>query len=535
MAATIAAVIAGWAYWPTVHPGVGPARYLDAIQYQTAVSTLGIPHPPGYPFYILVGKLFTLLPGIGQLAPFGDNTAYRLSLFSAVTAALIIFVTVLFIHQLTDNVGTAFLGGLILAGGRGFWIPATYAELYPLYTLMVMGWLLLMVVWRQTGKNGYYFAGTAVYALSFGVNVPAIILLPAWLWMVIVTDHRLLTQWKNLLLTAALVLIAALQFIYIPLRSLIFGPPKFCNFCPQTWKELPAFLSGEIWRDKHIVFSLEPQHWLQRWGETGSEMMLQFWPLWLMIGGIGLWQLWKKDWRIASFLTITLSGLWFFIVTYRVVDWVDFLLPLLPIYTLFIGVGMAEIWDEIREKNGRRSLFLPALAITLSVLLITATFYHSKGIAIKFVEGNGSMTSHWAARSLLSQMEDDAWLLSPPTTTDGFNQTWVVRYVAWAEDDDFPDFTLIYPPRVDDLLQTPGPPPGYLSWEGAEANLADHPLYALELNDDRLQEYGLLPLQDENGWPVGYQIVGKQTTNGFTVWIDDARFAEIKNQLILPK
>lgn len=508
-------------------------RYLDSIQYQTAVSTFGIPHPPGYPFYIIANKLFALLPGIGRLAPFGDNVAYRLGLFSAVAAALTIFVVVLFIHRLTGNVGVAFLGGLILAGGRGFWIPATYAELYPLYTLMVMGWFLLMVMWNQTHKNRYYFLGTAVYTLSFGVNVPAIILLPAWFWMVAVTDHRVLTQWKNLLATAGIVILSALQFAYIPLRALVFGPPNFCNFCPQTWSDLPAFLSGEIWRDQRIVFSLEPQHWLQRWGDTGGEMMLQFWPLWMMIGGLGLWHLWKKDWRIAGFITMGLSGIWFFVVTYRVVDWVDFLLPVLAIYTLFIGVGMAEIWDTIKSWNGRRAIAGSAVAIILSLLLIVATFHHTKGIAVKFVEGNGSMNNHWAARSLLNQMEADAWLLAPPTTTDGFNQSWAVRYVAWAEGL-VPNLTLVYPPRINDLLQTPGPEMGYLSWEKAEADLANHPLYVLELNDDRLQGYALLPLLNESGWTVGYQIVGEKTAISTTPYIAADRFAEIEEQLIFP-
>ncbi|VAW43118.1 hypothetical protein MNBD_CHLOROFLEXI01-2573, partial [hydrothermal vent metagenome] len=509
--------------------------FLDAIQYQTAVSTFGIPHPPGYPLYILLGKLFTLLPGIGRLAPFGDNVAYRLSLFSAVAAALTVFVLVLFINRLTNNVGVAFLAGLILAGGRGFWIPATYVELYPLYTLMVLSWFLLMVVWQQTGQSRYYFLGTAVYTLSFGVNVPAIILLPAWFFIVLVTDHRMLTQWRNLLKTAVIVLLSALQFAYIPLRAFIFGPPNFCNFCPDGWEQLPAFLSGEIWRDQRIVFSLEPQHWLQRWGETGGELMLQFWPIWVLVGGIGLWKLWQKNWRIAGFITIGLSSIWFFVTTYRVVDWVDFLLPVYAIYALLIGYGMAQIWTSIRQA-GQNRLIRTALsfsAILITLFLIAATFVHTKGIAVKFVQGNGSMNSHWAARSMLNQMEPDAWLLAPPTTTDGFNQTWAIRYVAWAEGL-VPNLTLVYPPRVSSLLQTPGPQPGYLAWEEAKADLANQPLYVLERDDDRLAEYILLPLFNEDGWPVGYQIVGQQTADTITPWIPAERFAEIEDQLIFP-
>jgi hypothetical protein len=540
-AAAAAALISGWHYWPTVHPGVGPVRFLDSIQYQTAVSTFGIPHPPGYPLYIILGKLFTLLPGIGRLAPFGDNVAYRLGLFSAVVAALTIFVLVLFIFRLTNHAGAAFLSGLILAGGRSFWIQATYVELYPLYTFMVAGWFLLMTLWQQTGQNRYYFGGTAVFALSFGVNVPAIILLPAWFWIVLITNHRMLTQLRNSVGTAVIVLLSALQFAYIPLRAFIFGPPNFCNFCPGNWSELPAFLTGEIWRNQRIVFGLEPQHWLQRWGETGGELMLQFWPIWIMVGGIGLWHFWHKNWRIAGFITVGLAGIWFFVTTYRVVDWADFMLPVFVLYTVLIGIGMAEIWaavGQLGRGEGKIVVFLtrralPLTLVLLTLVLITATFRHSQEIAVKFVEGNGSMNNHWAARSMLNQMQEDAWLLAPPTTTDGFNQTWAIRYVAWAEGD-APNFTLIYPPRISDLLQPPGPQPGYIAWEDAEAGLANQPLYALELNDSRLQEYVLFPFYNESGWPVGYQIVGKRTAEGITLWIPTEQFTEIEGVLIFP-
>ena len=51
----------------------------DGGELATAAYRLGIPHPPGYPTYVLVGRLFTLLP-------WGD-VAHRLSLMSALFAA----------------------------------------------------------------------------------------------------------------------------------------------------------------------------------------------------------------------------------------------------------------------------------------------------------------------------------------------------------------------------------------------------------------------------------------------------------------
>ena len=52
----------------------------DSGELVTAVYLLGIPHPTGYPLYVLLGKLWTLA------LPFG-SIAWRMSLFSAACAA----------------------------------------------------------------------------------------------------------------------------------------------------------------------------------------------------------------------------------------------------------------------------------------------------------------------------------------------------------------------------------------------------------------------------------------------------------------
>ncbi|MCL5256242.1 MAG: DUF2723 domain-containing protein, partial [Chloroflexi bacterium] len=61
----------------------------DSGNLAVAVQGLGIPHPTGYPTYVLLGKLFSYLP-------FGD-LAYRLNVMSAVFAAGTVFFTYLLI------------------------------------------------------------------------------------------------------------------------------------------------------------------------------------------------------------------------------------------------------------------------------------------------------------------------------------------------------------------------------------------------------------------------------------------------------
>ncbi|MBI4568648.1 MAG: DUF2723 domain-containing protein, partial [Planctomycetes bacterium] len=64
-------------YFRTLYPTVGPG---DSGELALAAATLGVPHPPGYPLYVLVGRAFESLP-------FGDPAA-RANVMSACFGAL---------------------------------------------------------------------------------------------------------------------------------------------------------------------------------------------------------------------------------------------------------------------------------------------------------------------------------------------------------------------------------------------------------------------------------------------------------------
>src|SRR5215204_6964413 len=53
----------------------------DTSEYITAAYTLGLPHPPGNPFFVLIGRVFSILP----IAP---SVAMRINVLAAVCSAL---------------------------------------------------------------------------------------------------------------------------------------------------------------------------------------------------------------------------------------------------------------------------------------------------------------------------------------------------------------------------------------------------------------------------------------------------------------
>src|ERR687883_1500267 len=54
----------------------------DTSEYITAAYTLGLPHPPGNPFFVLIGRVFAVLP-----IP-GTSVAVRINILAAVCSAI---------------------------------------------------------------------------------------------------------------------------------------------------------------------------------------------------------------------------------------------------------------------------------------------------------------------------------------------------------------------------------------------------------------------------------------------------------------
>ena len=125
----------GFTLCPTVAGG-------DSGELTTAAYTLTVAHPPGYPLWTLLGKLFTLIP-------YG-SIAWRVNLLSAVCdagAALLLFLAV---ARWTRNTWSAFLAAGLFAFSPLVWRYALVAEVFALNNLFVSALLYLAVLyWEQ--------------------------------------------------------------------------------------------------------------------------------------------------------------------------------------------------------------------------------------------------------------------------------------------------------------------------------------------------------------------------------------------------
>jgi tetratricopeptide (TPR) repeat protein len=166
--------------------GACPTIYVgDSGELVAAVYLLGIPHPTGYPLYVLLGKLWTLL------VPFG-SIAYRMSLFSAACAAAACAVLYWLCRRLRLRAIAALMAALLLGFSASFWGEANVQRVYSLNALFVTLATAAAFEWYRTRRQrllalAFFLCGLgatnhtfmAVYAVALAV------------WMLIVGMRRL--------------------------------------------------------------------------------------------------------------------------------------------------------------------------------------------------------------------------------------------------------------------------------------------------------------------------------------------------------
>jgi hypothetical protein len=220
-------------YLTTLHRGLPGG---DSGELITVASTLGIAHPPGYPLYTMLGKLFSYLP-IGSVA-------LRLNLFSALCgagAAALLFAT---LKLLTGNKLPALFAASLFALSFEVWRYASVAEVFALNNLLCAGLFYCLAKWQTEGGHEKWLF--AVFFLS-GLcashhHQSAFVVLPI-LILVSIEQRKNFSakQWAGYWGTFALGLT---PYLYLPLRAAMTPPLMWGDV--TTWQGfLTHFLRRE--------------------------------------------------------------------------------------------------------------------------------------------------------------------------------------------------------------------------------------------------------------------------------------------------
>lgn len=215
-------------YMATLAPSV---TFFDSGEFLTATSSLGSAHSPGYPLFLMYAKPFTWLP-FGSIA-FRINVATAVSSSLACLMVYILTTTllkneVLLADERFNRIAVRFAG---LAAALSFsvtprlWLQSNHDKPYPLLAFITAIILYLLLQWQEhyreeSERPSYIYVCTFLAGLAMAVHQTIVLFLPAWFLMIILTDWRMITRVKELVLATAFALFGFAVHLYLPLRAL---------------------------------------------------------------------------------------------------------------------------------------------------------------------------------------------------------------------------------------------------------------------------------------------------------------------------
>lgn len=269
----------------------------DSAELVAAATTLGIPHPPGYPLYTLVGWLFAQLP----LPP-----ALALNVMSASFSCCAVGLSYAVSRELGATRVSSVFGAALLGLGATFWRHSNIAEVYtPGVAFLLLALWLALVGLRRTDARAACAAGL-ISGLGLGVHLS---IATAGLTFVGLTllghpELRALSRldprrvlrlgWRRLLAAGSCALLGACVFLYLPWRAQQGPTMNFGN--PSELGSWWWVISGGVyktWFGSAQSFGWRLWHVLRLLSEhlTASGLMLAV---------MGLWRLGQRRGRVLA-------------------------------------------------------------------------------------------------------------------------------------------------------------------------------------------------------------------------------------------
>ncbi len=329
----------------------------DSGELVAAVATLGIPHPSGYPLYVLLGKLWTLLLPIGPIA-------FRMSLFSAVMAALANGLFYWILRRAGLSWTAALMASLLLAFGPSFWSQANIQRVYTLGGLFMVAVLGLAWEWFRTRQIRYMVAAAFVTGMGAANHTVMGVIGLAVGVFALISDPGLIRRWRQLAACVGAGLAGLWPYVYLPWRSR--QNPRLDWGNPETW-------------DNFVGVVVRRDFWDRAWLESPGDGLIVLADFLRSLGtelawggtalalGGAIWG-WRKGWPVLLPLLAMAANLWAVGMHGSRSDifiWHRYYIPAYVMAALLAAFGCQLIVERWGRRWATITLFVPLILLVV--------------------------------------------------------------------------------------------------------------------------------------------------------------------------
>lgn len=375
--ATAVFVVAFGVYAATVAPTV---FLIDSSALTVAAWSLGSAHPPGFPLFLMLTHLATLLP-VGTIA-WRTNLASAFFAALAAAAAAVVVAEILLAAVTTRKAGrrkaartepspapsaaviapAMAVGGLLLAYSRTLWAYATVTEVYALNTFLTCALLAVVLRWRRTRSTRLLYAGAVLVGAALGVHYLATgFVLAGVLVLIVRTGGVALLRSKSFVMAVVLGALTTMAvYAYLPLAAR--RNPVLNWGDPDDPRDFVRHVTAKVYRS-YVTAEEQGDQIGDLRRLVARELGPPLFPAALLLALIGLGTSFRRDrtlfwtWSVIA----VAAAVWF--AVYPILDDEDsYLLPLFVVLATAAGYGVATVARE-RKAMAWALVAIPAVAV----------------------------------------------------------------------------------------------------------------------------------------------------------------------------
>lgn len=316
--------------------------------------------PLGHPLWVLLAHLFTLLPI--------RDIAWRANFAAAVFAAATLAFAFLSARLLTRSNPASLLAAGTLAVSHTFWTYAVTPKVYSLNLLVLAVCVYLLLRWREAAQNRYLYLFAFTYGLGFfnHLMTGAVALgFVAFVGLVLRQRHRSPNVLGVLSLTGLAFALGLAPYLSLALSH-------------STAQADSTTIGGGL---NGLLFTIIHPQMLFKGAAWGMALALYQFPASILVGIVGLYQLWKRDREAAALITLAAFGVTLFVLALvgplaglgTAYVWnIHYYIQAYFIFALALAVGFQFLWTRWRSASILPRLAVVALSLALPVLLYAA-------------------------------------------------------------------------------------------------------------------------------------------------------------------
>ncbi|MBA65270.1 MAG: hypothetical protein CMG55_05670 [Candidatus Marinimicrobia bacterium] len=238
-------------YFDTMAPTVS---YWDCGEFIAVSYTLGVPHPPGSPLFLLLGRIASMLP-------ISEDIAFRVNLMSPLVSAFAVMFLYLIIVKVVNHwrgkiesttdalisFGAGVVGSLTFAFTDSHWFNAVEAEVYAFSTFFTAIVVWLILIWSEKADNRgherYILIIAYMIGLATGLHLLNLLTLPFVALIIYFRKYNF--EWISF---GIMVVLTGLVFFIIH-NVIIKGMPKIADSIGvlSTGLLIIAVFAGMVW------------------------------------------------------------------------------------------------------------------------------------------------------------------------------------------------------------------------------------------------------------------------------------------------